>query len=302
MVSVTRRSYSQVLLPYALVAPAFALMLGVLVYPLLNSVVQSFWSETTVFSPARFVGLANYQSVVNDPIFGRAIGNTLYWTIAVTGLQFALGLYFAMLLHQRFRGRGLYRGVIILPWLVPSVVAALGWAFMFNADYGVINQTLRQQGLGSFAHPWLGDPSTAMLTAIGLGAWKGYGFYVLMLLAGLQNISVDLYEAARIDGANVGQLFRYITLPGLRPIILSSVLLGLIWTANYFDAIFILTGGGPARLTETMPIFVYVTAFSNFNLNEAIAGSNLLLLIVLGIIAVYLVLFTRVSTSEDRLL
>lgn len=297
-----RTRVQRLLLPYLLAAPAFALMLGVLMYPLAHAIVTSFSSEATIFHPARFVGLANYRAALSDPIFGRATGNTLYWTIAVTVAEVVVGLYFALLLHQRFAGRGIFRGLVMLPWLIPSVVGAIGWAFMFNPDYGFINQALNQGGLGHLAHPWLGDPTTALPAAILVGTWKGFGFYMLMLLAGLQNIAPELYEAARIDGAGRLALFRHITLPGLRTVLFSSALLGIIWTANYFDAIYILTGGGPARLTETLPIFVFVTAFTYFNINEAIAASNLLLLLVLVLLLVYVVAFSRFSTAEDRLL
>lgn len=300
MISIAVRSSRRGLTPYLLAAPAFILMLSVLVYPVLNNIVQSFRTEATVFSPARFVGLANYQSVIEDTNFARSVGNTLYWTIAVTILEFVVGLYFALLLHRNVKGRGLYRGVVILPWIVPGVVAALGWLFMYNADFGVVNATLRGAGAGNLAHPWLGDPTTAMPAAIVMGTWKGFGFYMLILLAGLQNISLELYEAARIDGANRLHLFRHVTLPGLRPVIFSAILLGIIWTANYFDAIYILTGGGPARLTETLPIFIFVTAFTNFDLNEAIAASNVLLVLILILIALYLGLFSRLSLREDR--
>jgi multiple sugar transport system permease protein len=139
-----------------------------------------------------------------------------------------------------------------------------------------------------------------MPAAIFVGSWKGFGFYMLMLLAGLQSIPTDLYEAGRIDGAGRLALFHHITLPGLRPVLFSSILLGIIWTANYFDAIYILTGGGPARLTETLPIFVFVTAFTNFNINEAIAASNLLLLLVVALLVIYIVAFSRFSTAVDR--
>ncbi len=300
MRSATRGTLQRVLLPYALAAPAFVLMLAILVYPLIQAMVASFSVEASLFHPAHFVGLANYENAVNDPVFFRAIGNTFYWTIGVTVGEVILGMYFALLLHRRFWGRGLYRGLIMLPWLIPSVVGALGWAFMFNPDYGFINQALSQSGLSRLTHSWLADPTTAMPAAIFVGSWKGFGFYMLMLLAGLQSIPTDLYEAGRIDGAGRLALFHHITLPGLRPVLFSSILLGIIWTANYFDAIYILTGGGPARLTETLPIFVFVTAFTNFNINEAIAASNLLLLLVVALLVIYIVAFSRFSTAVDR--
>jgi multiple sugar transport system permease protein len=209
------------------------------------------------------------------------------WTLGVTIGQVVVGLYFALLLHQRFPGRWLARMAVIIPWVLPGVVVAVTWRFMYSQDFGLINLVLRELGLGQFAHAWLGDRQTAMLAVIVVGIWKGFGFYTLMFLAGMQTIPVELYEAAKIDGATGRQQLFGITLPLLRPVMITSTVLGLIWTSNYFEAIFVMTGGGPARSTETLPMFIYNTGFTFYRIEEAMAGSNLLMLIVLVMLGLY---------------
>jgi multiple sugar transport system permease protein len=168
---------------------------------------------------------------------------------------------------------------------------------MYANDAGLINVTLRSLGLGRLTHAWIARPDTAMEAAILLGVWKGFPFYMVMLLAGLQNISHELIEAARIDGATNWQMLRRIQLPLLRPVTTTSILLGIIWTSNYFDGIFLLTGGGPARATQTLPIYIYLTGFSTFDLPKASAASVLLLVIVLALAAGYLFLSQRAARS-----
>ena len=216
-------------------------------------IVSSMFSRPTFTRPSVFIGLANYLEVLNDPIFPTAVKNTFIWTIGVTFGQVILGAYFALLTHRRFPGRWLVRVLVILPWVLPGIVGAITWRFMYHQELGLINNVLRSVGLGHLAQSWLGNAQTAMLAAIIVGIWKGFGFYALMFLAGLQTIPTQLYEAAKIDGANGRQQLFKITLPLLRPVAVTSTVLGLIWTSNYFDAIFILTGGGPARATETLP-------------------------------------------------
>jgi len=295
--AITLRSF----IPYLLIAPAFLVMLAIIAYPIVDNFSASLMSQATLSRPARFVGLRNYARIVGDDVFFPALQNTLLWTVGVTALQFTLGLVLALLLSQRFPGRWLFRSLAILPWVTPGIVVAVTWRLLYAEDFGVINLSLRSLGLGALAQAWLADARTAMPAVMMVGAWKGFGFYMVMLLAGLQGIPVEIFEAARIDGANRLQTLWHVTLPQLRPIILMSVLLGIIWTSNYFDAIFVLTEGGPARLTETLPIFIYKTAFSFFDLNKAIAGSIILLLIVLLLASLYLVAFLKLGRREDEL-
>ena len=274
-------------LAYAFSAPALLAVIGVLFYPIISLLITSLYSKPTLSRPSAFIGLVNYLTVLADPIFSSAVWNMFVWTLGVTMGQVVVGLYFALLLHQRFPGRWLARMAVIIPWVLPGVVVAVTWRFMYSQDFGLINLVLRELGLGQFAHAWLGDRQTAMISVIIVGIWKGFGFYTLMFLAGMQTIPVELYEAAKIDGATGRQQLFGITLPLLRPVMITSTVLGLIWTSNYFEAIFVMTGGGPARSTETLPMFIYNTGFTFYRIEEAMAGSNLLMLIVLVMLGLY---------------
>lgn len=294
------RALRETALAYVFSAPALLAIALVLFYPIISLLITSFYSKPTLSHPSRFIGLENYLSVLGDPIFPTAVRNTFIWTFGVTAGQIVLGLYFALILHQRFRGRWLARALMIVPWVLPGIVVAVAWRFMYSQDFGLINLLLRWLGLGQLAHAWLGDRQTAMISVIVVGIWKGFGFYTLMFLAGMQTIPVDLYEAAKIDGANGRQQLFGITLPLLRPVIITSTVLGLIWTSNYFEAIFVMTGGGPARSTETLPMFIYNTGFSFYRIEEAMAGSNILMLIVLAMLAIYGLIVSRVNRSTPR--
>ncbi len=275
------------LLAYLFLAPALAAIALVLFYPIISLLRTSFYSQPTYFHPSEFIGFKNYRAVLDDAILPSAIKNTFYWTFGVTFGQVILGMYFALILHRRFPGRWLARMLVIVPWVLPGIVVAVTWRFMYQQDLGLLNITLRAVGLDSLARSWLGSRETAMPSVIVVGIWKGFGFYTLMFLAGMQTIPNELYESARIDGANERQQLTAITLPLLRPVAVTATVLGLIWTSNYFEAIFLLTGGGPARSTETLPMYVYNTAFAHYRFEKGMAGSNILLLVVLIILVLY---------------
>lgn len=283
-----RSARRETLQAYLFAGPALLAILAVLFYPIISLFITSFYSRPTFTRPSEFIGWTNYLEVISDPIFPSAVFNTFVWTFGVTLGQVVLGLYFAILLHKRFPGRWIVRTLVIVPWVLPGIVVAVTWRFMYSQDFGLINLWFRSIGLGQFAHSWLGDRQTAMIAVIIVGIWKGFGFYTLMFLAGMQTIPTDVYEAAKIDGASSRQQLLDITLPLLRPVIITSTVLGLIWTSNFFDAIFVMTGGGPARSTETLPMFIYNTGFSFYRIEEAMAGSNILMLIVLVLLGFYM--------------
>lgn len=298
-----QRKMRENMLAYLFLAPTIFAVVLVLFYPIINMVITSFYSRPTLTRPSAFIGFENYLEVFKDPIFGQALKNTVLWTVGVTFGQVILGFYFALILHRRFPGRWLARMLVVIPWVLPGIVVAVTWRFMYSQDFGLINLVLRSVGLENMAQSWLGSQQTAMPAVILVGIWKGFGFYALMFLAGLQTIPTELYEAARIDGAGERHQMRFITIPLLRPVAITSTVLGLIWTSNYFDAIFVLTGGGPARATETLPMFIYNTAFSYYRTEEAMAGSNILMVIVLLLLAFYLLVvnrgqFTRKQAEE----
>jgi len=189
--------------------------------------------------------------LLQDVRFWSALGTTAYFVAVSVLLELCLGLVFALLINLKFRGRGLVWGLVLIPWAVPTAVAARFWELILNADYGVLNYLL-----GSNIH-WLGDPLWAIHAVIVADVWKSTPFVVLLLLAGLQVIPEDLYRAARIDGATAWQQFRHVTLPLLRPYILLALLFRTVDAARVFDLIFVLTGGGPANQTETVVVYAY---------------------------------------------
>jgi multiple sugar transport system permease protein len=295
-----RQALQENLLAYMFLLPAILAIALVLFYPIASLFVTSFYSRPTLTRPSVFIGLENYLSVLRDPIFPTAIRNTFIWTFGVTVGQVVVGMYFALILHRHFPGRWLARALVIIPWILPGIVVAVTWRFMYSQDFGLINLVLRGIGLEQFAHSWLGDGQTAMPAVIVVGVWKGFGFYTLMFLAGMQTIPVELYEAAHIDGANERQQLLRITLPLLRPVLITSTVLGLIWTSNYFEAIFVMTGGGPARSTETLPMFIYNTGFGFYRTEEAMAGSNILMLIVVILLGFYMLIVKGVNPNAQH--
>lgn len=288
--------------PWAFMLPAIILTVVVLAYPMVSQILGSFYSEPRLNAPSTFIGLDNYRRVISDPIFGTAVLNTAIWTIATTICQVALGFGVALLLNQQFAGRRYARSMALFPWVVPGVVAAIAWRFLLQPDFGAFNNFLRSIGLGDLAQAWLSDPQFALAGAISLGVWKGFGFYALMFLAGLQSVPQDQVEAARTDGANGWQVIRSVVLPHLRGVTLVATLLGLVWTANYFDAIYALTQGGPARQSETLAIYVYNTAFQFQNLRLGMAAAVVMMVVVGVAAAIYVAGYARLSRPDEGLL
>jgi multiple sugar transport system permease protein len=273
--------------PYALLAPAALLTAGVGLVPVLVTVWLSFRRQMPIFGVSEFIGLENYRFLLADARFWQALGSTAYFVAVSVPLEVALGLGFALLLNREFPGRGLARALVLVPWAVPTVVAARFWEWIFNADFGVLNYLL-----GTRIN-WLGDPFWALHAAILADVWKTTPFVVLLLLAGLQVIPEDLYRAARTDGAGPWQLFRHVTLPLLRPVLLLVLLFRTMDAARIFDLIFVLTGGGPANTSETLVVYTYKLLYRTlqFGYGSALAVATFLFVFALSV--VYLRLLGR---------
>ena len=237
-----------------LVLPAVAVLAGVALYPLLAALWLSLHRVVLVFGERSFIGLGNYRFLLEDPRFWRALGNTAYFTGLAVGLELLLGLPLALLLHARFRGRGLFRAGVLIPWAVPTVVSAKLWAWLFNPDYGLLNALLPGPGLN-----WLGTPGLALHAAVLVDVWKTTPFVALLLLAGLQGVSEDVLRAARVDGAGAWRTFWSVTLPLLRPAVMLALLFRTLDAFRVFDALYVLTEGGPANTTETLSLYAYKT-------------------------------------------
>ncbi|MGH9795647.1 MAG: carbohydrate ABC transporter permease [Candidatus Acidiferrales bacterium] len=268
---------------YGLVAPMVFYAAAIAIVPIFFTLWLSFRRQMPIFDISQFNGLENYRFLAEDPRFWNALGNTAYFVVAAVGLELALGLGFAMLLHRSFPGRGVARALVLVPWAVPTVVAARFWEWIFNADFGVLNYLL------GVRINWLGDPFWAMHAAIVADVWKSTPFVVLLLLAGLQVIPEDLYRAARVDGANAWQAFRHVTLPLLRPVIFLVLLFRSMDAARVFDLIFVLTGGGPANETETLVVYSYKLMYRTLQFGYGSTVAVATFVCIFGMSMVYVV-------------
>ncbi|UCH53827.1 MAG: sugar ABC transporter permease [Pseudomonadota bacterium] len=255
----------------AFLAPAGVVLALVALLPMLLVVWLSLEQRSPLLGAARFIGFDNYLRLFGDVRFWNAFGNTVYFTAVSVALEILLGLAIALLLRHAFRGRALMYSVVLLPWAIPTVVSARLWEWMYNADYGVLNYLL-----GTSIN-WLGSPAWALNAAILMDVWKATPFVALLLLAGLQTIPRELYQAAAIDGASPWTMFRRITVPLLAPLILVVLIFRTIDAFRVFDAIYVLTGGGPANSTETLSIYAYKLLFQTleFGYGSALAVSVL---------------------------
>ena len=241
--------------PGAFLAPAAAVLAAVTLYPIGYVLWLSLQRYSLLADAPEFIGLANFARLVQDARFWNAFGNTVYFTLVSVALELVLGLAIALLLARAFAAAGAMRAVVLLPWAIPTVVAARMWEWMYNGDFGVINYLL-----GTEVN-WLGSPVWAIHAAIAMDVWKATPFVALLLLAGRIAIAPELYQAARVDGAGAWRMFRHVTLPLLWPLILVVLIFRTIDAFRVFDAIYVLTGGGPADTTETLSIYAYKLLF-----------------------------------------
>ncbi|MBX3085143.1 MAG: sugar ABC transporter permease [Anaerolineae bacterium] len=273
---------------YILVLPSLLLVMAVIIYPVLSGILISF-QRYQLNRPDRtgFIGLQHYAELLQDPVFIQTLWNTLIWVTAGVLLQFALGLAMALCLNTRLRGMTIARVLILIPWILPTVVAGNIWALMLDSRLGVINDILVKMGLLTNYRAWFAEPSTAFPTVIMIGLWQGFPFFTLLLLAGLHGIADDLYEAAAVDGANRWERFWFITLPMLRPVIVAVTVLRTIGLVNSPDLIVILTSGGPGHGTEVLSSYGFLTAYAQFDFGYAGAISVVMLILLMIFTAVY---------------
>jgi multiple sugar transport system permease protein len=284
-------------LPYALTTPV-VVAVGILVFvPLLIGLLTSFTDAALPSLDQLGAGFTfeNYSALPGDAAFWNSVRATAVYSLGGVGGGLVVGLAAALILNVDFRGRGVARTVLILPWAVPYVVTALLWVWMYNPQYGVINYFLLGIPFVDARAEWLTDPSLAMVAVILVTVWKTYPFAALMFLAGLQSIPRDLYEAAEIDGAGRVRQFLDITLPSLRSVSSVVILLLTIWSFGNFVLIFLMTNGGPAGATETLVVRVYQEAFRFFDAGSAFAMGTVLLGFALAVTAAYALMVRRVQ-------
>jgi multiple sugar transport system permease protein len=270
-----------------LIAPAMALLLTIILYPLLNSMYIGLLDKSLIYGGDEFVGLQNIAAVLRAD-FLPILRSTLVFTAGATLLPFLLGFGVALILNGPLPGRGIWRGAFLMPWLVPSVIVSFLWLWIFNANYGVLNGVLRNLGLIASNVNWLSNGASAMTAVIIAKTWQTFPWIAVMILAALQTIPRELYEAAAISGANRWQSFRYVTVPHLRGVSSIVLLLSLIWNFQHFETIYVMTQGGPAKATTTFSVAVYQTAFQAFDLGKAGALGILWMLLLSAVVLVYL--------------
>jgi len=276
--------------PWLMLGPAIVVISGLILYPAGNALWLSVTS-TNLLNTAeqQFLGLDNFIEVFSSAEFYTALRNSAVWTVGNVFFQVVLGMIGALILNSRIRARGVIRGLVLVPWATPSVLVALMWMWMLDPNLGIINHLLQLVGLQNEAHAWLADPATAMPTLMMVDVWQGVPFFAVMILAALQGVPGELLEAAKIDGANGWHTFWRVVLPLIMPTLLITIILRLIWTANYFDLILILTNGGPANATLTLPLLAYHTAYRGFDFGLAAA----LGVVQACILAVLIVFYVR---------
>ena len=279
----------QLMVGYSYLLPAALCMLATVVVPIGMAMKMSLYNDV-LYKPQdyRFIGLGNYVRLAQDAVFWLTLWNSFVWVFGSVVLQFVAGFAAALLLHQAFRGRAVVRMLALLPWIIPGVVVGLIWEWLYQPNYGVINDLLIRAGWMHERLAWLSSPDTAMAAVVFTNVWRGIPFFAIMLLAGLQAIPGELYEAAHVDGAGVLARFRHITLPLLRPIIVVATATRIIWTFNYADLIFVMTSGGPANATQITSTYTLLQAYSNLDFGYAAALSVVLLLVMLAFTAAYL--------------
>lgn len=274
--------------PYLLVAPALIIVLAVVFIPAGNAILMSFQNyDLRRPSAMGFIGLDNYIKAFTDNLFWESLGRTLAWVVFGVGLQFIFGFSLALLLNKKFPGRGIFRSVSLIPWVTPGVLIALMWRWIYDGNFGVLNDLLMRLGVIESAIPFLSQRATAFPLVILTIVWQGIPFFALMILAGLQGIPGELYEASDIDGANAVQKLFRITIPSLKNTIFVTTLLRIIWVANSVDVIFNMTSGGPAYSTQTLSVYIFNQG-NALNLGYASTMSVIMTLILLTVAVPYL--------------
>ena len=278
------------LVPLGYVAPAVALFALLMLYPMATVLRYSFQDRAIIRKDTVYIGLDNYRETFADPVFWQALGHTLYFTVMSVVFHLLIGLAFALMLNSErinLTIRSILRVLYILPWLFTAVVIAIIWRLLLDPQ-GVINGLLMSLHIVDYKIEWFSSSRTALHAMTFVNIWAGYPLYMVSLLAGLQSIPRDLYEAAWIDGANPWQRFRYVTFPQLTPIIISIALLDFIWTMQVFALVWATTGGGPIYTTEMLSTYTYKLAFSQYQFSLASASAVCILILSMSVTYFYI--------------
>lgn len=278
-----------------LILPGLAVFAAIILYPFVDAILMSFTDRSMIYPNYSWVGLDNYKKVFQDPYFGKTLWTTVLFVVGSTVLPYVLGMFWAVVLNQGFRGSEFLRGVTLVNWIVPGTAIGFLWSWIFNGQYGILNSLLKALGVVDTGISWLGQPGTALLCVIIARTWQMLPWYMAFLLGGMQSVSLEQVEAAHIDGANNLQTFFRVILPGMKQTALLIFVLGLIGNLQHFDLPWTMAQGGPARATTTLSIEVYTTAFKNWNMGKAATVGAIWAVILACFSSIYL----RLNRDED---
>jgi multiple sugar transport system permease protein len=283
-------------LGYLLLAPAIVLLLVLVGYPFLTAVMMSLQKKLIGQAAAPFIGLDNYITLLRDPTFWTVVRNVIVFAGASVAIKLVIGTAVALALNESMPARGIIRSIMILPWALPTLVSVLIWMWMYSDVGGVFNSVLMGTGVVERPILFLGTPVLAMVSVIVVNVWRGFPFFAITLLAGLQTVSSDSYDAAKVDGAGIYARFRHITLPGLAPVMAVVTLLSTIFTLNDFAIVWLLTRGGPGNATDVLSTLTYKVAIRGLELGKGVAVSVLML----PLLVILIVLLTRFINKREE--
>ena len=285
--------------PWLFLLPVLVVLLLLFGYPLINSIVMAFQNyKLTAPNDIYFNGFENFKKLFGDPDGLMILKNSIIYVVISVAGQFLLGLTLALALKKQFKGRGLYQSIVFLPWAFSGFVVGLIFRWSFIGEYGVVNNLLMKLGIIDNNIAWLGTPGYSLAVVIIAMIWMGIPFFAIMILAALQSIPADVYEAADVDGCGTVRQFFQITLPYIKPTLITTVLLRTIWIFNSLDLVVIITDGGPANSSQTLPAYMYSKAFGSYDFGFA-AALGVMLMIILGLYALIFLKVTKYDKAGD---
>lgn len=278
-----------------LIIPTLVIMAVFTVYPLLNGLRIAFTNYNLLGGVTQYIGLANFRQMLADPVFWLALRHSIVLTVVVVALQFVFGLILATVMQQNLPGMGLFKAVIMASWVIPVAATTTIFKFIAQPDVGIINIFLRAVGLNNLVTYWLGNLKTAFPFIMMMHLWRNVPFYGVAFLAAMQAVPRSYYEAAEIDGAGAWDKFLYVTLPGIRNMIVVMVTIHVLWTFNNFDFVYLSTGGGPVNSTEVLPTYVYRLSWTQYNIGYASSIGTTMFLVLM----VYFIVYLNISERQQ---
>ena len=277
-----RKRVKTALTPYLFIIPCALLILVILLYPVFSGLWNSFFNEVLIRPvPPSFVGLENYRKLLKDSMFLDGLRRSIVWTAVILVFKMVLGLMFAILLNKDIYCKKLFRCLVLIPWVIPNAIGGIIWKWFLNESFGMLNYLLKSMGIIKNNLPWLSDEKLAAISVVMVILWKTIPFVAITLLAGIQAIPTDLYEAAQVDGAKSWQCFRFITVPMLAKIALITAILTSIWNFNQLEIIQVVTKGGPGEATLSLPVYIYRLFMQTFQTSYASAAAVLMMIVLI---------------------